>query len=340
MSIICNTRCLDATLTGTQRYTQKILEGFPVDVQQIAPKKGTSRGTRGHVWEQFILPRKLNNELLWSPSNSGPINYSKQVVTIHDLVSVDHPEWFNKTYARWYKFMLPRLCSSAAHIIAISEFTRQRIQEVFNVPDSKITVIYNGANLVNNDHYLDSQPESALPFKRYVLSLGSLEPRKNIPLLISCWRNILHKIPGDVGLIIVGATGNQKIFRDAGIGDLPDRVYFTGHIDDNQVIRLYKEALCFVYLSAYEGFGLPPLEAISFGVPVLAGNKTSLPEVIGDAGLLVDTSSVNECSENLLSLITDEKLRSGLSERTTVQAAKFNWQRAAKQTWEVLKNFE
>src|ERR1700712_4046990 len=134
MSIICNTRCLNATLTGTQRYTQKVLDAFPQAIDHAAPAQSLSRGMKGHLWEQIILPSKLKNNLLWSPSNSGPISYKKQVVTIHDIVSIDHPEWFNKTYVRWYDYMLPRLCKNAAHIITISEFTRQRLLEVFKVP--------------------------------------------------------------------------------------------------------------------------------------------------------------------------------------------------------------
>ncbi|MES2268534.1 MAG: glycosyltransferase family 1 protein [Bacteroidota bacterium] len=336
MAIICNTRCLNATLTGTQRYTQRILESFPGEVIRMAPPAGISRGVIGHLWEQAILPGKLKNNLLWSPSNSGPMLVSKQVVTIHDLVTVDHPEWFNKKFTIWYNYMLPILCKKATHIIAISEFTRQRLLELYRLPESKISMIYNGADLPLP--VLDNAAMQ-LPFKRYVLSLGSLEPRKNIPLLLNAWEAILPKLPDDVGLIVVGANGNSKIFKDAGITHIPNRVHFTGHVTDAYITQLYKNAMFFVYLSAYEGFGLPPLEAMALGTPVLAGNKTAMPEVVGEAGLLVDINSRSECENALLRLVDDEKLRADLAAKGTEQCKKFDWHKTSTQTWDVLQRF-
>jgi glycosyltransferase involved in cell wall biosynthesis len=337
MSIICNTRCLNASLTGTQRYTQKILDSFPQTIEHIAPAPNLSRGMKGHLWEQFILPGKLKGNLLWSPSNSGPLSYKNQVVTIHDIVSIDHPEWFNKTYVKWYDYMLPRLCKKAAHIIAISEFTRQRIIDVFKVPESMITVIYNGADLEVSS--IGNTMELALPFKKYVLSLGSLEPRKNIPMLLNAWDNVIKQLPDDVGLVVVGGAGNPKIFKDAGINKLPARVHFTGHVNDQYIHQLYSNALFFVYLSEYEGFGLPPLEAMTVGTPVIASNATALPEVVGDAGLLVNASSLSECETSILKLINNEQLRLDLSKKALIRAKSFSWKNTALQTWDTLQRF-
>jgi len=336
MAIICNTRCLNAALTGTQRYTQKILDAFPEKISVITPSSSMSAGMKGHLWEQFVLPGKLKDNLLWSPSNCGPINYKKQVVTIHDIVSIDHPEWFNKTYVKWYDYMWPRLCKNAAHIIAISEFTRNRLIDVLKVPESKITVIYNGADLKKS---ADKPIHLNLPFKKYVLSLGSLEPRKNIPLLLKAWRNVIGQIPEDVGLVVVGGKGNSNIFKDAGINEVPPRVHFTGHVKDEYIKQLYSDALFFVYLSAYEGFGLPPLEAMSFGTPVLTGNQTALPEVVGDAGLLIDPASLTDCENGLLKMISDKNLRDTLAVRSIEQVKKFNWENTALKTWDVLQSF-
>lgn len=338
MSIVCNTRCMNATLTGVQRYTKNILDHFPEQVERLQPSEKLSRGMTGHLWEQFVLTPKLQKKLLWSPSNSGPLNYANQVVTIHDVVSVDHPEWFNKTFVKWYDYMLPRLCKKARHIITVSDFTKERLIQLFNTPESKITRIYNGCDDLMNINGNGSKP-LFIPFKNYVLALGSLEPRKNIPLLLASWQNILNSIPADTGLIIVGARGNSKIFRDAGIDNIPERVLFTGHLTDEHIAKLYKDALAFVYLSVYEGFGLPPLEAMSVGVPVLTGDRTSLPEVIGDAGLKIDPYSQTECEKALLKLINDHELRKTLSECSRLQANKFKWQKASADTWKVLQTF-
>jgi glycosyltransferase involved in cell wall biosynthesis len=281
----------------------------------------------------------LRKQLLWSPGNSGPINYSRQVVTIHDVVSIDHPEWFTGPYVKWYNYMLPRLCKKAQHIITISEFSRQRIMELFKVPYSKITRIYNGTGELKKKLEPSPQPLK-IPFDRYVLSVGSLEPRKNIPLLLKAWKNVLDKIPEDIGLVIVGGKGSQRIFKDAGITQIPDRVHFTGHIADGHVSQLYLNALFFVYLSVYEGFGLPPLEAMSVGTPVITGNRTSLPEVVGNAGVLIDPYSLSECENAMLTLINNQRLRLDLSVCSAMQADRFNWENTSRQTWEVLQQFD
>lgn len=337
--LICNTRCLQTKLTGVQRYTTEILKHFPAEgVKCISPSDKIARGTFGHLWEQLILPGKLKNDLLWSPSNSGPISVKHQVVTIHDLVPIDHPEWLNKYFARWYNFITPKLVKTAVHIITISEFSKQRIIDLYNVPDSKISIIYNGINKERLSYSAMIKPKN-LPFERYVLSLGSLEPRKNLPLLFKAWENILDRIPCDIGLVVVGGVGNTKVFKDNGFSDIPDRVKFLGYINDDEISYLYKNALSFVYLSIYEGFGLPPLEAMAFGAPVLTGNRTSLPEVVGDAGLMIDPLSLSECEDALIKLITDEKYRNDLSERGKNRALNFDWKKSSEETWKVMEKY-
>lgn len=337
--LICNTRCLQTKLTGVQRYTTEILKHFPGEkVKCFSPSDNIARGMFGHLWEQIVLPTKLKKQLLWSPSNSGPLSVSNQVVTIHDLVPIDHPEWLNKYFAEWYNFITPRLIKTVTHIITISEFSKQRLIDLYKVPDSKITIVYNGINAQSLLHSVYLKPKD-LPFERYVLSLGSLEPRKNLPLLFKAWENILDKIPEDVGLVVVGGVGNTKVFRDNGISSVPDRVKFLGHVDDREISYLYENALSFVYLSIYEGFGLPPLEAMAFGTPVLTGNKTSLPEVVGDAGLMIDPLSVNECENALIKLILDKDYRQTLSVKGKQRASNFDWKTSSSSTWKVLEKY-
>jgi len=146
-------------------------------------------------------------------------------------------------------------------------------------------------------------------------------------------------IPEDIGLIVVGGNGNSKIFQSSGIKKIPERVYFTGHIPDEAVNQLYSNALLFVYLSVYEGFGLPPLEAMSAGIPVLSSNITAIPEVIEDAGMLIDPYSLSECEKALIRLINNDDLRRRLSVKALSQAKKFDWKKTASETYEVLQNY-
>jgi glycosyltransferase involved in cell wall biosynthesis len=338
MEIVCNTRCTHALLTGTQRYTTEILKELPVRIKTVSPAPELSRGMKGHLWEQLILPGKVNKNLLWSPSNSGPVYGGRQVVTIHDVVSFDHPEWLNTNYVRWYNVMLPLVLKKATHIITISKFTKQRLMKLFGTPESKISLIYNGIDSINTVINNDG-PDIAIPFKRYILSLGSLEPRKNIPLLLNAWEKVLPEIPEDIGLIVVGEKGNKKVFKDAGIKKIPTRVHFTGHIPDIQLKKLLSGALVFVYISMYEGFGLPPAEAMGAGIPVISSNTTAMPEVIEEAGVLIDPYSETDCCMALKKLILNDSLRSDLSARSLNQAQKFSWRDTALQTYNVLKSF-
>ena len=293
-----------------------------------------SQGLKGHYWEQCLLPKQAKGKLIWSPSNSGPISVKRQVVTVHDVAMIDHPEWFSKQFSALYKYMLPILCKRAAHIITISNFTRQRLLELFKLPEDKVTMIYNGASLdVTGTSMLK------IPFKRYILSLGSIEPRKNISLLLDSWKAIQNDIPEDVGLVVVGALGDDRVFNNPDLASAKGRVHFTGYLDDKYITQLYKNAMFFVYLSAYEGFGLPPLEAMTLGTPVLTGNNSALPEVVGDAGLLVDTNSALECQNELKRLVNNAELRDSLALKSEEQARKFDWEATAQQTFQVLQNF-
>ena len=336
--VICNTRVMNARLTGVQRNTQSILHYFPKDrYAAVSPPLQSSRGFKGHLWDQFILPGQVKNNLLWSPNNTGPIYFKRQVVTVHDIVAIDHPEWLNKAFAKWYQFLTPILCKNAAHIITISEFSRQRILDRFRIPESKITVIHNGVDIpVVGPETSSRYP---VPFKRYILSLGSIEPRKNIPMLLNAWKNVQNRVPEDVGLVIVGAKGSNNVFKDTRLQEMPERVFFTGHISDTHIKQLYAEALFFVYLSVYEGFGLPPLEAMGYGTAVLTGNKTSLPEVVGDAGLMVDPLSLSECEKGLEYLTNNEEARNAFAEKGRIRARMFTWKAAAAKTWTILEQF-
>ncbi|WP_205771783.1 glycosyltransferase family 4 protein [Mucilaginibacter terrenus] len=305
-------------------------------IEEVAPSPDIARGFKGHMWEQLYLPGLLKGRLLFSPSITGPLAVKNQVVVIHDVVPLQHPEWINKYFAKWYQQLLPRLGKQVKHIIAISDFTKQTILEHIDIPESKISVVYNG---VNHDFLTGESAPLSIPFNRYVLSLGSLEPRKNLPLLLKAWKNILHKIPEDVGLVVVGKKGSPLVFSSNNIDEIPERVYFTGHVSDEHIPWLYTNAMFFAYLSFYEGFGLPPLEAMATGCPVLAGNKTAIPEVISDAGLLVDPYSLAEIEAGMLKYFEDDEARKKMGEKGKERAKFFNWKKTSAQTWDIIDQF-
>jgi glycosyltransferase involved in cell wall biosynthesis len=338
--IICNARVLDNKLTGAQRYLSELSSRLVGEVELIRPQRSL-HGVSGHMWEQFVLPRKIGTSLLWSPSITGPLSVENQVVTIFDVVPLDHPEWNNTRFALWYQYIIPRLVNRVRRILVISEFTKNRLIDHFPNIESKIEVIYLAANesFVPSDRVSINKTREILgiPSANYIVALGSLEPRKNISRLLKAWDSIQSKLPDDVWLILAGGKGKSNVFRNVSMEKLPARVHLTGHIDDSLLPSLYSGAIASVYPSLYEGFGLPPLEAMSCGTPVLTSNISSLPEVVGSAALKVDPLDCEAIGHALTRLIDDPSLRLRLSILGLEQSRKFSWDITAQKTLSALK---
>lgn len=338
--LVCNSRNLDAPITGVQRYTKEILSRSSGFFDLVKPQQSI-QGFRGHIWEQFILPRKLHGRLLWSPSNTGPLSVEKQVVSIMDVSPLDHPEWSSRKFSGWYQFLIPRLIKRVRRVLTISEFSRERILQYCPEAASKIHV-----TLLAADQRFQPVESAAvngllgqlnLPSQHYIVALGSLEPRKNLHTLLKVWEQIHTKLPDEVWLVLAGAKGKALVFGNQSYENLPQRVHLTGHVPEDALPALYSGALASVYLSFYEGFGLPPLEAMSCGTPVLVSNTTSLPEVVGDAGLMVDPFDAEAIGDGLLRLVWDSAMREDLRMRGLARSNQFSWDKTAQQTWQVLQ---
>lgn len=342
-SIILNTRCLLNPMTGVQRYTSCILDELrSVPIETIAPCKKFSSGVLGHFWEQIVLPFKLKDKLLFSPANTGPIFYKKQIVTIHDIIPLDHPEWYDKKFAQLYTFLIPKIIRAVKHIITDSNFYAKRIIEVTKIDPQKISAIPLGVdekffaasdNPVIHEEFLH---KFNLKSKKYVLSVCSISPRKNIKGLLHAWKLALPYLPPDIDLVLVG--DELTVSSTYNIGEIPDRVHFVGRVDDDYLPSLYSNSLMFSFVSFCEGFGLPILEAMACGTPVLTSNITSMPEISGDAALLVDPFDVAAISENILKIVNDRDLRNKLIVKGIDRAKEFTWEKTAKLTLKVLEN--
>lgn len=340
LPIAVNARVLAHELTGVQRYTGEILRHLP-QLDVIAPAQWVS-GPRGHAWEQMALPAKLGRRLLWSPSNTGPLAVRRQVVTCHDISPFDDQTSVGRNFASWYRFLLPRLYPRVRAIIAISEFTRERIVTALRVDPGCVHVVPNGVG----EAFRPQSPETCASVRaefglpdRFVLSLGSLQPRKNLGRLLEAWAALPAAVRAGHVLAVAGGAGAKQVFRSYALTDPPPDVRFLGRVPDAWLPALIAAATAFVYPSYYEGFGLPPLEAMACGTPVITADRTSLPEVVGDAGMMVDPFDVSAIAAAMEKLLEDQSLADALAHRGLQRAGTFTWESTARRTLEVLEAY-
>lgn len=337
-----NARISLAPLTGVNRYLAEVLAAWPGDPPpQLRPPAWAARGVPGHLWEQLVLPRRLGAELLWSPVHSGPIGYAPQVVTVHDVVPLDHPEWLHPRFARWYRWMLPRLLGRAERLIAVSGFTRDRVVANLAIDPARIEVIALGVNPrfapVEAASIERMRAALGLGDRPYLLSLGSLEPRKNLTGLLDAWQRALPQLPDDLQLAVAGAAGRSAVFGNGKQQPWPPRCLALGRVDEAMLPALYAGAECFVYLSHYEGFGLPPLEAMACGTPALVSDIEVFREISGDAALRVAPDNPATIAEALIRIATQPELRREYAERGRACAARYCWRDTASATAELLR---
>lgn len=336
MKLALNARYQGRTMTGVERYASEVARRLPVDLANVAPLR-TLQGMRGHLWEQTVLPLKFRGDLLWSPCNTGPIAVRRQVVTIHDCAFLDHPEHFSPAFARWYAWLMPKLARRVAKIITVSEFSKSRLVDRLKIAPEKVAVVANGVDERFSpqppDRIEEVRAKYQLP-QRYVLAVGSVEPRKNLAMLLKAWQIIAADHPG-ITLVIAGAT-NLRSFREIDLDTQLSRVLFTGYVDYADLPAIYSSAELFVYPSLYEGFGLPVLEAMACGRPVICSHATALPEVAGDAAEYVVPTQLESFVHGIGSLLDDPQRQSVLRQASLLRARHFSWDRTAEQTHRVL----
>jgi len=261
----------------------------------------------------------------------------KRVVTVHDLAPFHDSSWAKKDATNLIKQKMDSIISSDA-IIAVSEFTKKDIVERFNVDPNKITVIYEGANeefFPDNDR---AAVHTITGTDTYLLCVGQLQPRKNNLNLIHAFGMITPQFAG-LKLVFVGrpvsSTYLKELHDAVGKAGLGSSVMFAHSVDNAGLRKLYTRASCLVYPSLFEGFGLPILEAFRCGTPVITSNTSSLPEVAGEAGLLIDPHSPEDIAEAIKRFLSDDHLRGKLRAAIPAQLQKFSWEKAARETLDV-----
>lgn len=350
---VVNGRYLTQKATGVHRYAFEIcnkLHEMGVDFHVAVPNeihpdykfsfKVVKCGSLNtHLWEQISLPRylrRIGSPLLISFTGCGPLNYSNQIMTIHDVSHERYAEWFSKNYYRFYHYMMPRIGKKAHAVLTVSEFSKKEIVDTLGINSEKIHVVHSNVpfhNKPSKEEILNftRNPEA----ERYILAVSSMDPRKNFIRLVEAFDKIKDK---SVKLYIIGMS--FKAFNTPDLQKLiGENVHLPGYIPDEKLQTMYQNALLSVYPSLYEGFGLPPLESMTYGCPVINSDIPALREVSQDAALYVDPYNVEDITEKIEQLLVDEPLRKELQEKGLLQIKKYSWDKSAKQVYELSQLF-
>jgi glycosyltransferase involved in cell wall biosynthesis len=365
IGIIANS--LDNALTGIGNYTYNVLKHMPYrtenkitiihsvndktylsklltfnNLKDIKTPRLNMLPLAKGIQKMILMPLKINQQKLdvvHDTYHFGPFfllnRPTRRVLTVHDLTPLILPEFHKRSRTFLHKVIFYKILKDSDHIITVSENTKNDLINKFKIPEDKIRVIPLAAN--ENFKQIDESKIFSTTTKYnincpFILYVGTLEPRKNIPNLLNAYyklkkQGINHK------LVIAGGKGwkYKEIFETIEKLNLQKDVIFTGYVPDEDLPGLYNAAELFVYPSLYEGFGLPPLEAMQCGTPVITSNTSSLPEVVGAAGITVNPYDVDELANKMYEVLTNEDLRKEMSKKGLERAKLFSWKKCAEE---------
>lgn len=303
--------------------------------------------TSNEYWEEFYLPKVIAGEkidIYHVPQNGIGLPKTKkcrQVVTVHDLIPYIYPETVGKGYLKTFLTEMPRVMEESDRIISVSEWSKRDIERIFGYPGEKIDVIFEAPEQVYRP--LDKSVCRKFLAEKYgingdyLLYVGGFSSRKNIKVLIAAFGKILKEVNKPLYLVLPGRRQKEQDYLDALIStfNLTEQVIFPGFVPVNHLPYFYSGAEIFVYPSYYEGFGLPPLEAMACGTPTIAADASSIPEVVGDGALLFDPNDSLALTQCIYSLLTDGDKLKALGKRGLEHAGKFSWEKTARETVKV-----
>lgn len=386
MKIGIDVRCLsEGRRTGVEEYTLNLLSRlFEIDRRNeyVLFFNSWKKSKADFSWlgkysnvtlKKFNFPNKLLNLSFWYlnfPKIDKMLNEvdvffapniffgsvsknTKLVLTVHDLSFEMYPEHFSPKRRLWHMFINPRkICRESKKIIAVSSSTKSDLVSLYGIDPEKVKVVTSGISEKfrpvdrNDSRLVEIKEKYGLPYK-FILFLGTIEPRKNIIAVLRAYDQ-LQRFARQTGnenlqrhkLVIAGEKGwmGEKIFWELGKTKFRENVYLLGFIGDEEKEYIYNLSSLFVYPSFFEGFGFPPLEAMRCGVPVVSSNNSSLPEVVGDAGILIDPDKPDEIFHSFKEILTNSELRETLTRKGLEKSKEFSWEKAAKETLSAIEN--
>lgn len=312
MALVLNGRCLHRPVTGVERYALQLeaaLRRLGVPFRTITTRQAS--GFTGHLWEQLVLPLRLNrDELLLGPANTGPWLLRDQLLVVHDLAWLEHPEWFSGAFGTWYRLLLPSLIPRVRGVFTVSRTMADELARHFPATAGRIHVVPPAVAL-------ESEPGPAPTGPPLFLFLGPGDPRKEVGIFQRAFALCRERRP-EAQAVIVGDAG--RVFARQDLRPGPGETW-TGRVDDDALFALMRRATALVMPSRYEGFGLPILEAMARGCPVIASDLPVFREAFGDAALRVPVGDATTLAGAMTELANDPqsraaRVRSGLLRAT------------------------
>ena len=348
-----NGRFLTQPMTGVERYAYNICKAMarlrqPFTV--VCPKAPIHQDYdvsdltivhygigNSHFWEQCVLPFFFigkKDYFVLSFTGLGSILIRKKIMTVHDLSFLKNPSWYSRTYYWYYKFMTPLAVKTSQHILTVSEFSKNEILGFYPfLKAEKISVIYNAIDRqLFKPQTSDLKPQTSAPF---VLCVSSIDPRKNFARLIEACQGLTG-----AKLYIVGKY-NRVFSQQMALDATPDHIQFLGRVSDDELVRLYNQATCFVFPSLYEGFGLPPLEAMACGCPVLVSDIPVEREVCGDAALYFNPLDPHHILHTITQYLNDaDVLKEKMRQKGFENIMRFSWEKSAESLMKKLEEIK
>jgi glycosyltransferase involved in cell wall biosynthesis len=336
--LFVNARFLTQNLVGVQRTATEVAKRLKVlrpetrfltpegvlfpELAAVLEAEVVGKHT-GHLWEQLELPRLTRGSGLLSLTNTGPIFHPQQVVILHDASPFAVPEAYSLAFRSWYRVLFAGLKHRAKGLITVSEFSRRELERYCGIPRARLEVVGNG-----REHVFSAEADMGILNQHdlkgpYLLAVGSNSPHKNFARLLGALTRL-----GETPFRVVIAGGSNARVHGEGLV-LPKSVTHVGYVSDGELRALYEHATAFIHPAYYEGFGIPPLEAMTLGCPVLVSNAASLPEVCGVAALYFDPFSETDIAGKIAELMQDTDLQTRLRAAGKVQAARFSWDHCA-----------
>lgn len=357
MTIYINGRFLTQRRSGMQRWAEGIVQALDdrlVSHADVAARlgsvtvllpKGEARdldlrhirvrrvgSTSGHLWEQGELLLAARNGVLLNLLSSGPLLHPRQISTFHDAAVLRMPELFSKSYRALHTRLRPALARRSAGLITVSNFSAGELSELLEVSRDRFVIAPNAADHIQLiEAKADVLAQNELAPRHYALCVGNQTPNKNVATAIKAFLALERP---DLKLVIVGA-GDAEVFGTVAIADHPN-VVRLGYVDDGQLRSLYESAAFLCFPSLYEGFGIPVLEAMALGCPVIASDAAAVPETCGDAALMAPPTDVKAFTQAMVRVLEEPALADDLRRRGRARAATFSWDRAAAQVQNLL----